>query len=104
MEQSGRCGRPVVASVSAVPRTVAHVGYDVSSGCNHFADCVVVRVADEQIAGRIERQTNRAIERCHGRCAAVTRVIRDSGAGVRDNLASGLDHLANHVVAGIGNE
>ena len=66
--------------------------------CDHFADDVVARVGDEQVARGVDGEVDGAVQLGGGRGPVVAAVTGGAVAGDGDDVAGRLDHLADHVV------
>ena len=69
-----------------------------------LADHVVVTVGDEQVARGIDGDAAGVVQLGGGRGSVVAAVTGGAVAGDGDDVAGRLDHLADHVVADVGDE
>src|SRR5439155_1535808 len=98
----GGGGRAIVSAVR--PEAVGRGGDD-SAGClDHLAEPVVERIGEEQVARRVHRHFVGVVERGGGGRATIAAETRGAVARDGDDVAGGLDHLADAVVAGVGEE
>ena len=93
---------PAVAAVAGV--AVAGDGDDVAGRLHHLADAIVVAFGDEEVAAGVHGHAVRVVEFGGGGRPAVAAVAEGAGAGDGGDVAGGLDHFANAVVVGVGDE
>ena len=92
----------VIAAVACGP--IAGDGGDHAGGKIHLADPVVVGVGDEEVPGGVHRDTCGVVQFGGGGLAAIAAVAWGPIAGDGGDHAGGVIHLADPVVAGVGDE